>query len=333
MALLRVENLATHFSTPRGTVKAVDGVSFTVQKGEILGLIGESGCGKSTIGLSLMRLIDHPGKIATGRVTLEETELVGLSPEKMRNIRWKKIAMIPQSAMNALNPVLTIGEQIAEPVRLHMGASKVEATKQARSLLELVGIDPDRWNNYPHEFSGGMRQRVCIAMALACRPQLIISDEATTGLDVMTQAQVVGLIRSLRETMGLSLIFISHDLPLVLDICDRVAIMYAGQIVEIRSTQELRETGGMHPYTRGLMQAFPPLFGPRTRAESIPGTVPSLITPPSGCRFQPRCYCSSDSCCNEMPAVRNVKGGGTVACIHVDESLLDEEVSIRGTSD
>jgi peptide/nickel transport system ATP-binding protein len=323
MALLRVENLATHFTTPRGVVRAVDGVSFTVEKGEILGLIGESGCGKSTIGLSLMRLIEPPGHIVSGTVSLEGTDLLSLTPAQMRDVRWKQLSLIPQSAMNALNPVLTVGEQIAEPLRTHLGASKREAMEEARSLLGLVGIDPKRWNSYPHEFSGGMRQRVCIAMALACKPQLVISDEATTGLDVMTQAQVIGLIKSLRERLGLSLIFVSHDLPLVLDICDRIAIMYAGKIVEIRSASELRATGGLHPYTRGLMQAFPPLFGPRTRAESIPGVVPNLIHPPAGCRFEPRCSCALRECQTTDPVLRRVLGGGAVACHAVEESLYE----------
>ena len=332
MALLQVENLMTHFTTAGGVAPAVDGVSFSVNKGEILGLIGESGCGKSTIGLSLMRLIEHPGRIVGGSICLNGTDLMTLSPAQMLDCRWKQVAMIPQSAMNALNPVLTIGEQIAEPIRLHLGASRSEALTEVKSLLKLVGIDPNRHNSYPHEFSGGMRQRVCIAMALACKPQLIIADESTTGLDVMTQAQVIGLIKSLRDQLGLSLIFVSHDLPLVLDICDRVAIMYAGKMVEVRSAKELRETGGLHPYTRGLMQAFPPLLGPRTRVESIPGVVPSLTTPPAGCRFQPRCHCSSGACCESQPAMLKVRGGGGVACLHVDETLL-EEVPIHGCAD
>lgn len=292
-----------------------------MEQGEILGLIGESGCGKSTLGLSLMRLQQDPCRIVGGSIMLEDRDLLNLSDEQMRRVRWREIAMIPQSAMNALNPVMPIGEQIAEVVRLHLGASRRAASDRAREVLDLVGIDPRRYSAYPHEFSGGMKQRVAIAMALSCEPKLVISDEATTGLDVMTQAQVIGLLRELQARLKLSILFVSHDLPLVLDLCHRIAIMYAGHVVELRSAAEIR-TQPLHPYTAGLMNAFPPLFGPKNRVASIQGRVPNLADPPSGCRFHPRCG-HAVACCSEThPTCCHTHHNGYVAC-HL---IADEQI-------
>lgn len=322
MSLLTVTDLRTHFCLESGPVRAVDGVSFTMEQGEMLGLIGESGCGKSTLGLSLMRLHQDPCKIVGGSIMLEDRELLNLSEEQMRQVRWREIAMIPQSAMNALNPVMPIGEQIAEVVRLHLRAGRREATDRAREVLELVGIDPRRYSAYPHEFSGGMKQRVAIAMALSCEPKLVISDEATTGLDVMTQAQVIGLLRDLQARLRLSILFVSHDLPLVLDVCHRIAIMYAGHVVELRSSEEIR-TRPMHPYTAGLISAFPPLFGPKHRVASIQGRVPNLADPPSGCRFHPRCR-HAVACCSETHPTRgHTHHNGYVACHLISEEQIE----------
>jgi len=330
LPLLAVRDLHTYFHTPSACVRAVSGIDLEIHQGETVGLIGESGCGKSTLGLSLLRLVQEPCRIERGAVFLEDRDLLRLSEEEMRRVRWREIAMIPQSAMNALNPVLTVGEQIAEAVRAHMGVGRQAAMGRAREMLDLVGIDPVRCSAYPHEFSGGMKQRVAIAMALSCEPKLVVSDEATTGLDVMTQAHVVGLLRSLQRKLGLAILFVSHDLPLVLDVSDRIAIMYAGKLVEVRRTSEIREQP-LHPYTEGLMRAFPPLVGPRVMAESIPGAVPNLAALPAGCSFHPRCCHADPSMCEQQtPASVSLAGGGHVCCHRVSPEGLRESVANGG---
>jgi len=313
VSLVQIKGLRTYYYTPCACVRAVDGVDLDIGRGEIVGLIGESGCGKSTLGLSLMRLVQEPCRIEGGEILFEGRDLLRLSDAEMRKVRWRKIAVIPQSAMNALNPVLTVGDQIAEAAMTHMGVSRKAALDRAREMLDLVGIDPRRAGAYPHELSGGMKQRVAIAMALVCEPKLVISDEATTGLDVMTQAQIIGLLQGLQRRMGLSILYISHDLPLVLEISHRIAIMYAGKLVEVRRAEEIRKEP-IHPYTRGLMRAFPPLFGPRERAESIPGNVPNLAVLPSGCYFHPRCCLCGPHCAEHPPALTPLAGGGYVCC-------------------
>ncbi|WP_279401712.1 ABC transporter ATP-binding protein [Piscibacillus salipiscarius] len=293
--ILTVKNLTTHYTTPDGPAEAAGDVSFTVKKGEMLGLIGESGCGKSTIASSILRLIEYPGKIVSGEVILDGIDLIRAKDKELEKIRWKDIAVIPQSAMNSLNPVYTVGDQIIESILLHEDVTKKEALERTKNLLELVGIDKGRWKSYPHEFSGGMKQRVAIAMALSCNPKLIISDESTTGLDVLTQAQVIALMKDLQERLDLSIIMISHDLPLVTSICDRIAIMYAGKIIEWASTKEILEDA-RHPYSQGLLNATPDLLNPDKEVTSIPGSVPNLVHPPSGCRFRDRCQFVMESC-------------------------------------
>lgn len=317
-AVLTVENLSTFFKTEKGIARAVENVSFSVEEGEMLGLIGESGCGKTTVAQSILRLIEFPGKVVAGSVHLNGRDLLKASDSELNSLRWKDLSVIPQSAMNALNPVYTIGDQIMEAILLHERVSKREALARTKTLLELVGIDGDRWKSYPHEFSGGMKQRVAIAMSLACSPKLVISDESTTGLDVLTQAQVIALIKNLQRKMDLSVILISHDLPMVTAICDKIAIMYAGKIVELASTEDiLNDT--RHPYSKALLQATPDLSDPDREVISIPGSVPNLVNIPQCCRFHTRCAFAFDRCRKETPEFREVKTGHFSACFLEEE--------------
>lgn len=317
-AVLTVENLSTFFKTEKGIARAVENVSFSVEEGEMLGLIGESGCGKTTVAQSILRLIEFPGKVVAGSVHLNGRDLLKASDSELNSLRWKDLSVIPQSAMNALNPVYTIGDQIMEAILLHERVSKREALARTKTLLELVGIDGDRWKSYPHEFSGGMKQRVAIAMSLACSPKLVISDESTTGLDVLTQAQVIALIKNLQRKMDLSVILISHDLPMVTAICDKIAIMYAGKIVELASTEDiLNDT--RHPYSKALLQATPDLSDPDREVISIPGSVPNLVNIPQCCRFHTRCAFAFDRCRKETPEFREVKNGHFSACFLEEE--------------
>ncbi|MBS4021767.1 MAG: ABC transporter ATP-binding protein [Dethiobacter sp.] len=321
MSLLEVKELSASFYTKEGRVKAVEQVSFCLEKGEMLGLIGESGCGKSTLGLSLLRLIEKPGRIDAGNIMIDGVDIVQLKQEAMRKVRWKTISMIPQSAMSALNPTAPIGKQILEAIELHMPEiKKQQAIKKVKELLEWVGIDGDRWLHYPHEFSGGMKQRVAIAMALACDPKVVISDEATTGLDVLTQAQVIHLIKRLQAELGLSILVISHDLAMVTAICERIAVMYAGHLVEIGPTQKIL-CNPLHPYTRGLLSSNISLDSDGART-SIPGSVPRLINPPPGCHFHPRCSQGKDICKVSIPRLRPVKDNEhQVACFFYEEGF------------
>lgn len=317
-AVLTVENLSTFFKTEKGIARAVENVTFSVEEGEMLGLIGESGCGKTTVAQSILRLIEFPGKVVAGSVHLNGRDLLKASDSELDSLRWKDLSVIPQSAMNALNPVYTIGDQIMEAILLHERVSKREALARTKTLLELVGIDGDRWKSYPHEFSGGMKQRVAIAMSLACSPKLVISDESTTGLDVLTQAQVIALIKNLQRKMDLSVILISHDLPMVTAICDKIAIMYAGKIVELASTEDiLNDT--RHPYSKALLQATPDLSDPDREVISIPGSVPNLVNIPQCCRFHTRCAFAFDRCRKETPEFREVKTGHFSACFLEEE--------------
>ncbi|WP_179298592.1 ABC transporter ATP-binding protein [Evansella halocellulosilytica] len=311
--ILTVEDLSTHFTTDKGVAKAVEGVSFSVKQGEMLGLIGESGCGKTTVAQSILRLIEYPGKVVGGKALLDGKDLIQATDRELEKLRWKEISVIPQSAMNALNPIYTVGEQIIESILLHENVSRKEAVRRTKELLELVGIDGERWRHYPHEFSGGMKQRVAIAMALSCNPKLVISDESTTGLDVLTQAQVIALIKKLQRELNLSVILISHDLPMVTAICDRIAIMYAGKIIEWADTKDIL-TDARHPYAQGLLKATPDLAEPDRDVISIPGSVPNLVNPPAGCRFHPRCANAMDICKQQVPELKEVKPGHFSAC-------------------
>ncbi|MDF0727646.1 ABC transporter ATP-binding protein [Cytobacillus sp. S13-E01] len=316
--VLSVENLSTFFKTDKGIAKAVENVSFSINKGEMLGLIGESGCGKTTVAQSILRLIEYPGKVVSGKVLLNGKDLLKASESELYSLRWKEISVIPQSAMNALNPIYTIGDQIIEAIQLHENVTKKEAIERTKTMLELVGIDGDRWKSYPHEFSGGMKQRVAIAMALSCNPKLVISDESTTGLDVLTQAQVIALIKDLQKKMNTSVIIISHDLPMVTAICDRIAIMYAGKIVEWATTEEI-VNNPKHPYSQALLKATPDLAEPDREVISIPGSVPNLINFPTCCRFHTRCPFAFDRCRQESPELKEVKPGHYTACFLEEE--------------
>jgi peptide/nickel transport system ATP-binding protein len=321
MALLDVENLTTYYSTLRGYVKAVEGVTFNIEKGEALGLAGESGCGKTTIALSLLRILPSGGKILEGHVKIDDEDILKLPEDDMRKrIRWKKISLVFQGAMNALNPVNRVGEQIVEAIRIHEPkVGKKEAYERVRKLFELVGVEPSRVSNYPFEFSGGMRQRAMIAMAVACSPELVIADEPGTALDVIVQAQVLKLLGELKEKLGMSLILISHDLSLIAEVCEKTAIMYAGQLVEFGDSVSIFKKS-MHPYTQGLISAFPSIRSERTRMISIPGSPPDLLNPPSGCRFHPRCSYAMPICQKERPKLLNVNSGHTVACHLVNKA-------------
>lgn len=319
LGLLDVNQLKTYFFTEAGVVKAVDNVSFSVESGEALGLAGESGCGKSTTAYSIMRLVPHPGKIVGGSITLDGVDVTRLSDDEVRRLRWKKVAMVFQGAMNALNPVIRVGDQIVEGiVRHNEGMSSEEARELTKELFKKVGLDPGRVNDYPHQFSGGMKQRAMIAMALANNPDLLLLDEPTTALDVTTQAQILDLISQLREEYKMGLVLISHDLSIIAETCDRVAIMYAGKIVEQGTVDEIFKDP-IHPYTKGLVEAIP-YIGKSYKGKlfSIPGDPPTLVSPPSGCRFHPRCVYAKDVCKVEEPGV-NIPGRGLVACHFAEE--------------
>ena len=313
MSLLEVEGLRTYFLTRKGEVKAVDGVSFNVAEGEAFGLAGESGCGKTTTALSIMRLVPPPGKIVDGKIIFDGKDLVQISENEMRDIRWKKISIVFQGAMNALNPVLTVGDQIAEAILAHENVTKDEAWRRVEYLLGLVGIGSERARDYPHQFSGGMRQRVMIAMALACNPKLVIADEPITALDVIVQRQVLTTIKDLQKKLNLSMILITHDLSVIAQTCDRVAIMYAGKIVEQADVTSIFQRP-IHPYTKALIRSFPSIRGSKRSLTSIPGAPPNLLNPPTGCRFHPRCPCSTPICRKEEPMLVEAEKGHLVAC-------------------
>ncbi len=315
--LLEVKDLRTYFYTYEGVVKAVDGVSYDLQEGETLALVGESGCGKSVSALSIMRLIpDPPGKIVGGEVIFNGMDLLQLSPDEMRRIRGKEIAMVFQEPMTSLNPVLTIERQLTEAMTLHLGLSMQQARQRAVELLEMVGIpDPARrLKQYPHQFSGGMRQRVMIAMALSCNPKLIIADEPTTALDVTIQAQILDLMKDLTRQMGVSLIIITHNLGVVARYCDRINIMYAGRIIERGGSREIYHNP-RHPYTLGLLKSVPRLDRPRKeKLDPIEGQPPDLTNLPQGCYFRPRCNYATDRCATEYPPLVRINEGHLSAC-------------------
>ena len=315
--LLDVTNLKTQFFTQDGVVKAVDGVSFHVNPGETLGIVGESGCGKSITALSLMRLIPTPpGKIVDGSIIFQGDNILEMSDEEVRNVRGNRIAMIFQDPMTSLNPVLTVNRQISEAVMLHLGMSKAEARERSVELLKMVGIPnaEERVGQYPHQFSGGMRQRVMIAMALSCNPDLIIADEPTTALDVTIQAQILELLTKIQADRGTGLIMITHDLGVVAGMTDRVNVMYAGHIVETAETDELF-ANPRHPYTLGLLNSIPRLDNQeKGRLKPIRGLPPDLIDLPNMCPFAPRCDFAEEQCFQQNPLLREVVPGHEIAC-------------------
>ncbi|KJC39063.1 peptide ABC transporter ATP-binding protein [Bradyrhizobium sp. LTSP885] len=325
--VLDVKNLQTVFFTNSGLFRAVDDVSFSVRRGETLAIVGESGCGKSVSALSIMRLVpDPPGRIVGGSVLLEGTDLLMLDDAAMRDVRGNRISMIFQEPMTSLNPVMRIGDQIIEAVRLHRKVSRKEAWKQAVDMLRLVRIpEPERRaREYPHQLSGGMRQRAMIAMALACRPALLIADEPTTALDVTIQAQILALIVDLQQRLGTGLILITHDLGVVAQTAQRVIVMYAGKKVEEATVEALFETP-LHPYTRGLMASIPAVIGLGAKTDArlteIPGMVPSLTNLPPGCAFAPRCKLAIDRCRQEYPPLQEFAANHWAACWRAGETV------------
>ena len=313
--LLSVNKLKTHFLTPEGVIRAVDDVSFKIDKGKVLGLVGESGCGKSVTALSLMRLIPQPGRIISGEIFFDGRDLLKLGNEEIRKLRGNRMAMVFQDPMTSLNPVFTIGNQISEIFRVHKGLKRSEAMNKAQFLLQRVGI-PDplrRIKEYPHQLSGGMKQRVMIAMAISCEPSLIIADEPTTALDVTIQAQILRLLRELIETSNTALILISHDLGVIAEMADEVAIMYAGKIVEYANTADLF-AAPLHPYTIGLRQSIPRGEEKRKRLQTIEGSVPRLTDLPKGCMFNPRCKYVLERCRRDEPELVDAGGGHLVRC-------------------
>ena len=317
--LLEVKGLKTYFYTEDGVVRAVDGVNFDVYPGEVLGIVGESGCGKSVTSLSIMRLISKPGKIDAGEILLDGENLLNLSEEEMSKVRGNRISMIFQQPQTALNPVFKVGDQLAEVLNVHQDMGKDAGWRRAVALLKMVGVpDPERRvEAYPHELSGGMAQRVMIAMALACVPEVLIADEPTTALDVTIQAQILDLMRDMRREMGTSVILITHDLGVVAEMAERVAVMYAGEIVEQTDVNTLFDEP-LHPYTQGLMGSIPVLGEIKEKLDVIPGSVPNLVNLPPGCRFAPRCQArmkySCAICAEVKPELEEVKSGHHVRC-------------------
>jgi len=300
MSLLEVKHLRTYFDTSKGEYKAVDDASFDLDYGEALGLVGESGCGKTTCALSIAKLLPKEGRIAGGEILLEGTDILKLSDEEVREKRWKEVSIIFQGAMNALNPVMKVGDQIAEAIVLHENLKQKDAGFRAGDLFELVEMPRDRINNYPHEFSGGMKQRAMIAMALACNPKVVIGDEPTTALDVMVQAQILNLLEKLRRELSMGLILITHDLSILGETCDKIAVMYGGKVVEIGTVEDIFEHTA-HPYTERLIACFPNIGKEKIIPEGIQGTPPNMFAPPTGCSFHPRCHRAMDICKWEDP--------------------------------
>jgi len=315
MPLMDVSDLKMFYHTSAGYVRAVDGLTFKVDSGKGLGIVGESGCGKTSIAITLMKILPRNARIFGGKIIFNGEDLVPMKESEIRkNIRWSGISLIFQGAMNALNPVFRIDDQIAEAIKLHEpGVSQKEAKERIGKLFELVGIDPSRASNYPHEFSGGMKQRACIAMALACNPKMLISDEPSTALDVIIAAQILKLMRELKERLNLAMIVISHDLSIVTETCEEAAIVYAGKVAEFGDIYGIFKEP-LHPYTQGLLSAFPSIKAQKTRLISIPGSPPDLTRPPPGCRFHPRCKYAMEICRKQVPALIETEQNHFAAC-------------------
>ncbi|MGE5249649.1 MAG: ABC transporter ATP-binding protein [Bacteroidota bacterium] len=312
--LLSVRHLTTEFHSPHAPVaRAVEDVSFDVLPGQTVGLVGESGCGKTTLLMSVLRLLPSTGRITSGRVLFKGTNLLGLSEREMRAYRWKEMAIIFQGAMNALNPVMRVGDQIREAMLLHDMMDRDQAEQRVGELLEMVGLPRARGDQYPHQYSGGMRQRAMIAMSLACAPSLLFADEPTTALDVMIQAQVLALLKEIQKALGLAIVLVTHDLGVVAEMCDSVVVMYGGKMAEY-GTAEAIYNQPQHPYTRRLLASFPDLSRPSDTLASIPGTPPRLMELPPGCRFHPRCDVRIDPCSHLAPPVLEVSTGHYAAC-------------------
>jgi peptide/nickel transport system ATP-binding protein len=320
-ALLEVEDLRVHYMTPRGPVRAVDGVSFTVDAGERFGIVGESGCGKSTTAMAILRLLREPARVVSGRVLLDGVDLLRLSEPELRRVRWQRISLVPQGAMNALNPVMRVRDQIGDAIAVHRPGVKPGAlATRIEELLGAVGLPPRAAELFPHELSGGMKQRVCIAMAIALEPQLIIADEPTSALDVVVQRVVAQTLVEVVERMNSSLILIGHDMGLQAQLVDKLAVMYAGRVAEIGTVREIFNAP-THPYTRALISSLPSLRE-RRMPRAIPGLPPALLEPPPGCLFHPRCPHAGEVCTRLVPDPRPVNGSAHVAACHLFEDLV-----------
>jgi peptide/nickel transport system ATP-binding protein len=318
--LIEVENLTMHYKTKEGWVSAVDDVSFVLKRGDSLGLVGESGCGKTSVALTLLRLQASNAVIKEGAVRLGGLNLLELSEERMRQRRWNDISMVFQGAMNAWNPVYRIGDQIREALDLHwpVKLSQAEARERIAELFKLVGLSEEAMDRYPHEFSGGMRQRATIAMALSCNPQLIIADEPTTALDVIVQDQILKELKKIQSELGMSIIYISHDIAVIAEVTDHLGVMYAGKLVEYGTTEEIFATP-RHPYAYLLLSSTPSITGPRRKLAPLEGEPPDLMEPPSGCRFHPRCPFATEQCSTDEPSLAEIEDGHLVACWNYEE--------------
>lgn len=314
--LLMLDHYTMHYATKRGPVQAVGGVTLQLHRGQSLGLVGESGCGKTSVAMSVIRLLPENARPVAGRILFNGIDLLSLDDEQMRRLRWKSIAMVFQAAMNSLNPVYRVSDQIVEAITTHEPeVTEDEARERVANLFEMVGLARDRMDRYPHEYSGGMKQRAVIAMALACRPQLVIADEPTTALDVIVQDRILREMDEIRRRLHMSMIYISHDISVIAEVSDVVAVMYAGKLVEFGSAEDIFKRP-QHPYAVGLMAAYPSILGERRQLETIAGEPPNLLDPPPGCRFHPRCPFATEQCRREEPPLTEVSPGRQVACWH-----------------
>jgi peptide/nickel transport system ATP-binding protein len=319
VSLLDIRNLTLHYETTKGMVQAVDKVSFSLDKGESAGLVGESGCGKSSVAMAIMKLMPPNALIIGGEILFKGENILLKDDEEIRQIRWKEISMVFQAAMNALNPVISVGDQIIEAIQAHNEMSEAEAWEKVKELYRLVGLDPGRGKSYPHEYSGGMKQRAIIAMSLACSPDLIIADEPTTALDVIMQDQIIQEIVALQDRSDMAMIYISHDISVIAETCAKTGVMYAGKIVEYADTDSLFYDT-LHPYTKALLSSYPSIKGEVKRLNPIPGEPPNLLEPPQGCRFYPRCPEREVICERQEPEYLEVKEDHFVACHFVKPS-------------
>jgi peptide/nickel transport system ATP-binding protein len=312
--LLTVRNLTMQYTTRKGAISAVDDVSFTLPAGQSLGLVGESGCGKTSVAISLLRLLPENARILGGEVLLNGCDLLTLNQRALQSTRWKSIAMIFQAAMNALDPVYRVGDQILEALQTHFpGMEREEARRRIAELFTLVGLDATLMDQYPHQYSGGMRQRAIIAMALSCNPQVIIADEPTTALDVIVQDRILKQLRQIQKQLGMAMLYISHDIAVIAEVSDRIAVMYAGRMAELADAVAIFERP-LHPYTEALVSSFPSIEGPKRELETLPGEPPDLLAPPGGCRFHPRCGRALRVCAHEQPPLAELRKQHFVAC-------------------
>ena len=324
MSLLRIEDLTIHFPTEEGDVRAVNGVSLSVEAGQTLGLVGETGAGKTTTALGILRLVPEPGQVESGSIIYKDRDIMTMSEKEVQDIRGNEISMIFQDPMTALNPVMTVGDQVAEVILRHQNCTKVEAQQRMIDILGKVGIGPDRASDYPHQFSGGMKQRVVIAIALACNPKLLLADEPTTALDVTIQAQVMRMINDLKREFNTSMILITHDLGIVAESCDQVAIMYAGEIVEYGSLEDIFDHTA-HPYTKGLFNSIPSLDKDTERLQPIQGLMPVPAYLTEGCKFHPRCPYAVEACAQQHPGMTELTPGHLCRCLRCGDPILSPE--------